>query len=457
MEHARGPNQFLRRHMAEAGWNGPALAAALLRVAGESGLRVRYDRTTVAHWLAGTQPRPPGPGLLTEAFTRRLGRPVAAAELGLGPGPGREPGDEAPDSSDSGPGPVQDLLRIHRHPGTAAPAKAARPVLYRFHALPVPRPSHLPAPRPSAPHPPHPGAVVTGSPPTGSGRIGPRHVQAVRELTAFGARHYDAHGGAPARSVLAAGLRDQALPWLKGSSGDRTHTELLTATAQLVRVVGWTYADDRQQGEAQRHHRLAYQLADEADDPIGRAMALRDQSALAGTLRHSHYAAELAAAALAHLPATAPPGVRAFVLAQHAVATARDDRTTPALRFLDQAQYLTARGHTDGGPAHYPEAALLYQAAQVHRALRDTQSALSALRASLRLRPPGEHRTIGLSLLELAHLELDTNDVHRARRTHAAYRDLPPGPASGLAHTRLVHLEARLARLQEWAPPGRSR
>lgn len=415
--------------MAEAGWNGPALAAALRRIASESGVRVRYDRTTVAHWLTGTQPRPPGPRLLVEAFTRRLGRPVSAAELGLEVEPHRGPPGEGAD----GPGPVEDLLRVHRHSGAADPAGPAHPVLYQVRALPRPRRSRF----------------GDGGPGPCSGRIGPRHVQALRELTAFGSRHYDAHGGAPARSVLAAALRDQALPWLKSSGSGRTHTELLAATAHLVRTLGWTYVDGQLPGEAQRHHRLAYQLADEADDPIGRAMALRDQSTLAGMLRHSRYAADLATAALAHLPGTAPPGVRAFVLAQHAVATARDGRPVPALRSLEQAQHLAARARTADDPAHYPEAALFYQAAQVHRALRDTDPALSALRASVRLRPDGEHRTLGLSLLELAHLELDTGDVHRARRTHAAYRDLPVGPPSGLAHARLVRLEARLAGLRE--------
>ncbi|MFD7730561.1 hypothetical protein ACFV6F_09285 [Kitasatospora phosalacinea] len=426
MEHVREPNPALRRHMAEAGWNGPALAAALLRVAVESGVQVRYDRTTVAHWLAGTQPRPPGPGLLVEAFTRRLGRPVSEDELGIGAQQRKGADGEAV----SAPDPVRDLLRLHPLSGAVDPGRAAHPVLYQVRALPGPRP-----PRSDGPGADRPG------------RIGPRHVRAVRELTAFGIRYYDAYGGAPARSVLAAGLREQALPWLRRSGNGRTHTELLVTTAQLVRVLGRTYADDRLPGEAQRHHQLAYQLADEADDPIGRAMALRDQSTLAGTLHNSRYAGALAAAALAALPADAPPGVRAFVLAQYAVAAAQEAGPVPALRSLEEARRLAARLQAENDPTGYPEPALLYQVAQVHRALHDPRAALRALRASLRIRPTGEYRTIGLSLLEVAHLELDTGDVHRARATRAAYLDLPQGPASGLAHARLIRLEARLTGL----------
>ncbi|BAJ33282.1 MULTISPECIES: hypothetical protein [Kitasatospora] len=446
MEHVREPNPALRRHMDEAGWNGPALASALVRVARESGIRVGYDRSTVAHWLTGTQPRPPGPRLLEEVFTRKLGRPVSMADLGFGaehrwPPPGGGHREESD--------PVHALLRLHWPQGRPGTTEPPHPALYEVRPLPGPRASDQAGPSGS------PGPVGARITPVG-GRIGPGHGRAVRELTAFGTRHYDAHGGTPARSVLAAGLREQALPWLRHSGGSRAHTELLTATAQLVRVLGRTYADDHLQGEAQRHYRLAYRLAAEADDPTGQAMALRDQSTLAGSLRHPRYAADLAAAALAHLPAAAPPGVRAFVLAQYAVATARDGRPRPALHALDEARRLIPAAPAGDDPLGYPEAALLYQAAQVHRALRDPAAALSALRASLRLRPDGEHRTIGRSLLELAHLELDTGDVHHARRTHTAYLALPPGPASALAQAGRARLESRLATLRERPSPARS-
>jgi hypothetical protein len=37
----------------------------------------------VSHWLAGRRPRSPLPELIAEAFARRLGRPLSAAETGL--------------------------------------------------------------------------------------------------------------------------------------------------------------------------------------------------------------------------------------------------------------------------------------------------------------------------------------------------------------------------------------
>ncbi|MFD0566184.1 hypothetical protein ACFQ2M_32675 [Kitasatospora saccharophila] len=270
----------------------------------------------------------------------------------------------------------------------------------------------------------------------------------MREMTAFGARHYDGYGGAIARGLLLGYLRDHVLPWAKSPAGGPRHRELLVAAAQLVRLVGRTYTDDNRHGEAQRHYRLAYQLAAEAQDGPAQAMALRDQSTQAGALGHQAYAARLADAAAEHLPPDAAPGVRAFVLAQQAVAAARLlGRSGPALKHLEGAQHWAGRAAAEGGPHRYPEPALLYQAAQVHRSLRATELSLSYLRASLRARPPGEHRTIGVSLLQLAHLELDSGNIHQARRAYANFRERQDALRSPATALQLSRLEGRFARL----------
>ncbi|MEV7217720.1 hypothetical protein AB0O31_32080 [Kitasatospora cineracea] len=439
MPHARGPNVALRGCMAEAGWNGPALAAALQKVARESGFSVGYDRTTVAHWLSGTQPRPPGPQLLEEAFARRLGRPVSRGELGLQPSeqalaeePDRDPTDA-----------LTGLRRLHSWPSSSEPQdEAFQPPLFQIRMLPSPRPPVQPAAGPA----PRPPLVPAGRRP-GPERVGARQVEAVREMTAFGARHYDGYGGAIARSLLLGYLRDHVLPWAKSPSGERLHRELLVAASQLVRLVGRTYTDDNRHGEAQRHYRLAYQLAAEAQDGQAQAMALRDQSTQAGALGHQAYAARLADAAAEHLPADAAPGVRAFVLAQQAVAAARLRQAAEALKHLEGAQQWAGRAAAEGGPHRYPEPALLYQAAQVHRSLRATDLSLSYLRASLRARPTGEHRTIGVSLLQLAHLELDAGNIHQARRAYANFRERQDALRSPATTLQLTRLEGRFARL----------
>lgn len=86
MTNRRGPNHRLRAMLTEAGWTQEALARAVNTLGGEIGTVLRYDRTSVAHWLAGTQPRHPAPHLAAEALSRRLGRAVTPEAAGFSAG-----------------------------------------------------------------------------------------------------------------------------------------------------------------------------------------------------------------------------------------------------------------------------------------------------------------------------------------------------------------------------------
>src|SRR5271170_895332 len=83
MTSQRRPNRRLRVLLADSAWSGQDLAAAVNHIGRESGLTTQYDRTAVAHWLTGTTPRMPVPALIAEAFSRRLGRTVTAAQAGF--------------------------------------------------------------------------------------------------------------------------------------------------------------------------------------------------------------------------------------------------------------------------------------------------------------------------------------------------------------------------------------
>ncbi|MFD7512563.1 hypothetical protein ACFV5N_24940, partial [Streptomyces sp. NPDC059853] len=61
MKERRGPNHQLRALLREAGWTQQELARAVNTLGTETGTPLRYDRTAVAHWLSGTQPRHPVP------------------------------------------------------------------------------------------------------------------------------------------------------------------------------------------------------------------------------------------------------------------------------------------------------------------------------------------------------------------------------------------------------------
>ncbi|WP_237329982.1 helix-turn-helix domain-containing protein [Streptomyces sp. BA2] len=79
----RIPNAPLKLLLDEAGWSGAQLGAAVRTVAVENGQPLRCDRSLVSRWLAGTRPRPSAAVFLLEALSRRLGRPITAADAGL--------------------------------------------------------------------------------------------------------------------------------------------------------------------------------------------------------------------------------------------------------------------------------------------------------------------------------------------------------------------------------------
>ncbi|NJQ17646.1 hypothetical protein HCN52_22585, partial [Streptomyces bohaiensis] len=79
----RHPNERLRALLREADWTQEALARAVNALGAEIGCPLRYDRTAVAHWLSGTQPRTPAPQLAAEALSRRIGRPVSPQAAGF--------------------------------------------------------------------------------------------------------------------------------------------------------------------------------------------------------------------------------------------------------------------------------------------------------------------------------------------------------------------------------------
>jgi hypothetical protein len=81
----RTPNPALDRLLEQARWTRTQLAQQVNRLGPQAGLHLSYDRTAVAHWIAGTPPKPEVRPLILEALSARLGRPVTHAEAGLQP------------------------------------------------------------------------------------------------------------------------------------------------------------------------------------------------------------------------------------------------------------------------------------------------------------------------------------------------------------------------------------
>ncbi|MYR62080.1 Tat pathway signal protein, partial [Streptomyces sp. SID625] len=82
---ARTRNTALAERLAEAGWSQTQAAAALVRVAVESGAREleAVSRSHIAMWIQGTRPSGQATRILRETLSRRLGRQLTLADLGL--------------------------------------------------------------------------------------------------------------------------------------------------------------------------------------------------------------------------------------------------------------------------------------------------------------------------------------------------------------------------------------
>jgi hypothetical protein len=273
----RSPNQRLREMIAACGMSYDAVARALIRVAAENGEVLRTNRSAVAHWVAGTAPGERTAAYLTEALSRRTGRPVTPEQIGLPASPHLLP---------SSVGPAREVSALARgdvdHRGFLATAVytavgASLPLGY----------DHEPVAR-----------LLRAR--TGRTRVGAGEIAVVRQVTrAFGAAD-EMLGGGHGLSAVAAYLADTAIPLLSARfASEHDRREAFGAAAELAWLLGWKHHDLGQEGAAQAYYRAGFQLAAEAD-PHGHAAwmtrALAHQALAAG---HRRQARDLAASALA--------------------------------------------------------------------------------------------------------------------------------------------------------------
>src|SRR3954466_3521058 len=83
---ARQPNERLQALIQEAGCSNAGLARRVNLCGAEHGLDLRYDKTSVARWLRGQQPRGRGPAGIGEAPGPKLGRRGTIDEIGMANG-----------------------------------------------------------------------------------------------------------------------------------------------------------------------------------------------------------------------------------------------------------------------------------------------------------------------------------------------------------------------------------
>lgn len=424
---SRTPNRHLERLLQAADWTPTQLARAVRGVAGEHGIRLACDYTTVRRWLDGTQPRPPAPGLLLECLSRRLGRRLTAQDAGLT----RAPVLVVDLSWEADP--VYQLARLARaeldpvHRAVLGSTPFALSVL----ALPV---------WPSG----HGSSRRHSSPATSPGRPGRSEVAHLHTMATAFASAAEQHGGRHVRAALAACLAHDVAPRLHAPARDQVHRDLLSASAQLTLLLGNMCADDGHDGLAQRYYQVAVELAAEADDAALLAIGLRTTATHAHELGHHTPAVLHLAEQAATYARRAPSITQAYVQAHLAVMQAHHDKRA-ALRALARAEHLHALADTAPGPfSSYPLGALHYQRAQVLAPLGDIQGAVHALTASLHARAPAEHRAAVLTRARLAEAHLRLGHLEQALIHWRAFLDTYPTLDSNRATRRLTVMREQL-------------
>ncbi|SDD57642.1 hypothetical protein [Actinokineospora iranica] len=390
----RKRNDALRALLTEAQWTSHNFAAAVNRVAAEAGLTFRYDRTAVSHWLSGSRPHPPVPTLLAEALSRRLGRLIAVTETGMADTP--VVGAALVDEATSADGLRQLVL---------ADLDPVRRTLLREQPF---RPDWAVAPD----WPQAPTARAADPGPSERGVLA-----AIGAMTSAFTAAYQAFGGGHGRLALAAYLATDITPRLHLSG---TEPALLGATARLTHLLGYMSADNLYHHLAQRYYRLALHLAGEAGDPVGQAAVLGSMSAQARFLGHHRQMIRLADTALSRAGSAAPPGARAALLGQAAVAHARlADRGEALARLAEAEKHLGGARAVDA----CAKADLADHTGQVLALLGDHRGAARAWRDSLRDRPETQRRSRVLTTHRLAELHLRHGDLERACDTWQGFLD----------------------------------
>ncbi|MER6556059.1 sporulation protein [Streptomyces sp. NPDC001725] len=291
----RGPNEKLGTVLALAGISNAGLARRVNDLGAQRGLTLRYDKTSVARWVAkGMVPQGAAPHLIAAAIGAKLGRPVPLHEIGLADAdPAPEVGLAFPRDVGEAVRSATDLYRLDlagRRGGGGIWQSLAGSFAVSAYATPASRwlitpadPSVARAPAaaqasilapegaPGAQIPIQPGPDTAGAADGTLLRVGHSDVTKLREA-AQDARRWDSkYGGGDWRSSMVPEcLRVDAAPLLLGSYSDEVGRALFGASAELTRLAGWMAFDTGQQEAAQRYYIQALRLARAAADvPLG--------------------------------------------------------------------------------------------------------------------------------------------------------------------------------------------
>ncbi|MEI5103797.1 tetratricopeptide repeat protein [Streptomyces sp. PmtG] len=413
------PNESLQRLFRESGWTLSQCARAVNRVGAEDGTPLRYSASAVHHWLGGTAPRERVRGIIVEAFSRRLNRPVTLTEAGF-----ESPSDQTVKHADT----VEELIELGRYDMDPSRRGVLGATLFSV-AVTVPDWPNTVG---------RLAAVESGR----THRIGFREVDAVAAMTEELSSLDDKFGGRHARPMAAAFLVNTVAPHLRAEASEAVRRSLLSATADLLYLTGFMAVDEGLHGMAQRYYLKALEFAVAAEDHLTFCTTLRGMSLQAIDLGHAEHARRLADSAAAASPA-AGPRMRAFLAGQQAHAYAAAHSKSPALAFIKEAEVAMEKAESKAKAfGSYAPSSLAYHVSQVRYELGDKQGSVDSLKESDRLRHAHYRRSSVRYNALLAERQLELGHLEEACATWARVLDDYPLVQSGSADAKIQRMRS---------------
>ncbi|WP_267245571.1 transcriptional regulator [Streptomyces sp. PR69] len=432
---ARQPNERLQALIQEAGCSNAGLARRVNMVGAERGLDLRYDKTSVARWLRGQQPRGRAPGIIAEALGRKLGRTVTIDEIGMANGKNLASG-VGLQFSPTVLGAIEQVCELWRSDvgrrdflsGSAVAASA------------LVEPSR--------------DWLITGADPqvarNAGARVGMSDVAAVRAMTAALNDLDHRFGSGHVRPVVVHYLNSVISGLLSGSYRESVGRELFAAVARLTELAGYMAVDTGQPGLAQRYYIQALRLAQAAGDrAYGGYVLAASMSHLAAQLGNPREIAQLARAAQEGTRGQVTPRAEAMFLAAEARGHALlgDSRTCleaagRAVAALERAD--GASGDDPAWIAHFDRAYLADELAHCYRDLGQAGTAARHAADALEGHPESRARRRAIGYVLLASAQVQQREVELACATGARAVELMGSLRSSRGAEYLEDLQLRL-------------
>ncbi|MGW8558056.1 tetratricopeptide repeat protein [Streptomyces tubercidicus] len=404
-------------------------------MAAECGTSLRTNKSTVEHWIAGVTPQGDTGRYLAVALSRRLGRLLTPADLGLA-----EPEEDDSIGLALGADPIDALLPMWRFELDRRRFLTSSAYSVAAAALPLTYVQEI-ADRTAAARSGH--------------TVGMAEVAAVRDMVRVFSEMDERHGGQDGRSALVQYLRDDVAPLCRGrfrTAEIRQH--MISAASRGVHLLGWKSYDAGQQGLAQRYYLQSYALAVESDVTGHDGFVMRTMAMQGLKLHRPEHCLGLAETGLNRAKGKVDTQTESLFRIVHAHTLAKAGQRTTALAEAERASALLTADPGDEVPfwalAWGPPAASVYSRnAKVYETLGDHRTAAEQYSRAAGARPAGTYaRIVALDLVAGAEMQLKRGQIEQACATWNRALDHMDGVRSVRTRKAVTRMRGDLARFR---------